>query len=406
MADIHAWLHFLIVYQRGILREKARTPEVCAMLKKMGQFMSTFVLKRLLDLFLEEGYFDGLHAKLIRQLFVDQCKDLRKDAVALVDAWAIPDFVLKALIGKYDGDIYPAYFATVNAAQKSFEPTKYWLNSNHISAFKMDSSSTQFIAFFGATGGCANACLAHTLNAGLHATALARTPSKLTDMLLAQGVSQATLDDQLNIVEGNIADVAAIKSVLLSKDNHPVIASQIISGIGGAPSARFSVMKPLTVDDPEVCAVAVKNIMLALGEIYAEHPTTSEHKPSITVISSTGLSDAHEDVPFGFRLFYRMALQEPHKDKKEMERLITDNATHPIESSRLFRGVIILRVSLLRGDQNIKKGKGWQKVRAGTEDKPAIGYTINRADVGEWIFEQIIKSGGENWYGQKVTLTS
>ncbi|KAG0048779.1 acyl-Coenzyme A oxidase [Gryganskiella cystojenkinii] len=127
MADIHAWRHFLIIYQGGIQRERTSKPEAYAMLKKMGQLMSTFVLKRHLDLFLEEGYFDGSHAKLVRQLFLDQCKDLRKDAVALVDAWVIPDFVLKAPIGKYDGDIYPAYFAAVNAAQKSFEPTQYWL---------------------------------------------------------------------------------------------------------------------------------------------------------------------------------------------------------------------------------------------------------------------------------------
>ncbi|KAF9347824.1 hypothetical protein BGX26_000718 [Mortierella sp. AD094] len=270
----------------------------------------------------------------------------------------------------------------------------------------MSSSSTQFIAFFGATGGCANACLAHTLNAGLHATALARTPSKLTDMLLAQGISQATLDAQLNITEGDIDNIAAIKSVLLSKDTHPVIASQIISGIGGAPTVKFSIKTPFALDNPEICATAVKNIMLALSEIYTEHLTTSEHKPSITVISTTGLSNVHEDVPFGFRFLYHVALAEPHKDKKEMERLVSENASHPIESLRLFRGAIILRVSLLRGDQNIKKGKGWQKVKTGTEDKPAIGYTINRADVGQWIFEQIVKTGGENWYGQKVTLTT
>ncbi|KAG0306588.1 fatty-acyl coenzyme A oxidase [Dissophora globulifera] len=127
VADIHAWRHFLIIYQCGIQSEKTRRPEAYAMLKKMGQLMSTFVLKKHLDLLLEEGYFDGLHAKLVKQLFLDQCKDLRKDAVALVDAWAIPDFVLKAPIGKYDGDIYPAYFAAVNAAQKSFEPSEYWL---------------------------------------------------------------------------------------------------------------------------------------------------------------------------------------------------------------------------------------------------------------------------------------
>ncbi|KAG0206715.1 acyl-Coenzyme A oxidase [Mortierella sp. GBA30] len=124
LADVHSWRYFLIVYQRGIEREKSKP--VYFMLKKMGQLMSTFVLQRHLDLFLEEGYFDGVHAKAIRQLFLEQCKDLRKDAVPLVDAWAIPDFVIKAPIGKYDGNIYPAYFGTVNAAQKSFDPPEYW----------------------------------------------------------------------------------------------------------------------------------------------------------------------------------------------------------------------------------------------------------------------------------------
>ncbi|KAG0303497.1 acyl-Coenzyme A oxidase [Dissophora globulifera] len=124
LADVHAWRYFLILYQRGIQREK--NTSVYPQLRQMGQLMSTFAIRKHLDLFLEEGYFDGSHAKLIRQLFLDQCKALRKDAVPLVDAWAIPDFVIKAPIGKYDGNIYPAYFATVTAAQKSFDPPAYW----------------------------------------------------------------------------------------------------------------------------------------------------------------------------------------------------------------------------------------------------------------------------------------
>ncbi|KAG0245586.1 hypothetical protein B0O80DRAFT_384886 [Mortierella sp. GBAus27b] len=125
LADVHAWRYYLILYQRGIEAHKDKKSEY-AMLIKIGQLMSTFVLRRNLDLFLEEGYFDGSHAKLIRQLFLDQCKDLRKDAVPLVDAWALPDYIVKAPIGKYDGDIYPAYFGTVNAAQKSYDPPAYW----------------------------------------------------------------------------------------------------------------------------------------------------------------------------------------------------------------------------------------------------------------------------------------
>ncbi|KAF9138463.1 acyl-Coenzyme A oxidase [Mortierella sp. GBA39] len=129
LADVHSWRYFLILYQQGINRHK-HTP-VYEMLRKMGQLLSTLVLQRHLDLFLEEGYFNGSHAKMVRQLFLDQCKDLRKDAIPLIDAWAIPDFILKAPIGKYDGNIYPAYFGTVTAAQQSFDAPTYWHKHAH-----------------------------------------------------------------------------------------------------------------------------------------------------------------------------------------------------------------------------------------------------------------------------------
>ncbi|KAF9134102.1 hypothetical protein BGX30_012050 [Mortierella sp. GBA39] len=270
------------------------------------------------------------------------------------------------------------------------------------------SSSTQFIAFLGATGGCTNACLVHTLTAGFYATALARTPSKLTDMLLAQGLSQSIIDTQLTIIKGDIADIHALKAVLTNNSitttgtSTVKIASQIISGIGGTPQMHMSLSKPLTIDNPEICATATKNIIQALQEIYAAHPSTSQHRPSITVISTTGVSDVREDVPFGFRTFYHVVLAEPHKDKKVMEDLVVANAS---PTTGVFRGAVIIRPSLLKGDQNVKHGKGWQKVKVGVEDRPAVGYTIHRADVGQWICEQIVKTGGESRFGQKVTLT-
>ncbi|KAF9426888.1 hypothetical protein BGZ76_002556, partial [Entomortierella beljakovae] len=127
--------------------------------------------------------------------------------------------------------------------------------------------------------------------------------------------------------------------------------------------------------------------------------------PSITVISTTGVSDI-QDVPFGFRFLYHIVLADPHKDKKEMERLITENMTETDESSRAFRGAIVVRPSLLTGDHDVKGGQGYQKLRVGQEDKPVLGYTIHRADVGQWIFEEVVKNGGEQYFGQKVTLTN
>ncbi|KAG0007981.1 hypothetical protein BGZ81_004436, partial [Podila clonocystis] len=62
-----------------------------------------------------------------------------------------------------------------------------------------------------------------------------------------------------------------------------------------------------------------------------------------------------EDVPFRFRTMYHVVLADPHKDKKVMENIITENAAG---SGAVFRGAIAVRPSLLKGDQNIKKGKG------------------------------------------------
>ncbi|KAF9200293.1 acyl-Coenzyme A oxidase [Haplosporangium sp. Z 27] len=124
LADVHCWRYFLILYGQGIERHKNKP--LFPVLQKIGKLLATVALQRHLSIFLEESYFDGEVAKNVEKVFVDQCKDLRNDAVPLVDAWEIPDFVIKAPIGKYDGDIYPAYFATVNAAQKSLDPPAYW----------------------------------------------------------------------------------------------------------------------------------------------------------------------------------------------------------------------------------------------------------------------------------------
>jgi hypothetical protein len=54
----------------------------------------------------------------------------------------------------------------------------------------------------------------------------------------------------------------------------------------------------------------------------------------------------------------------------------------------------------------VKDGIGPDKIKAGKEQKPAVGYSIRRADVGRWIFENIIKNDAQGWEGEMVTLTS
>lgn len=64
---------------------------------------------------------------------------------------------------------------------------------------------------------------------------VARTPSKLTELLLSKGVSQSAISSHLSVTEGDVRDVSVVKSALSPNGQ---IASIIISGIGER-SLRF-----------------------------------------------------------------------------------------------------------------------------------------------------------------------
>ena len=268
----------------------------------------------------------------------------------------------------------------------------------------MSSPASTTIAFFGATGGCTSSCLAHTLQQGYTAVALARTPSKLTTQLLAHGIDQAVIDKQLTIVQGNATDVAAVKDTLVSRKDGTLV-SKIVFGIGGTPKLQASLRSPATFENPEVCRQATETIQSALREVYTETPALKDTKPFLSFISTTGISDGPEDVPMGFRSLYHVLLATPHADKRRMEGAITSNMNGQ-EEDRLYRGFTGIRPSFLVGDGNIKSAaKGWKALKVGTEKNPAVGYTICRSDVGQWIFEETVKKDGEEYFGKMVTLT-
>ena len=121
--------------------------------------------------------------------------------------------------------------------------------------------SKPLVAFFGATGGCCAAALTRSLNAGFTCTActylpetpktlvsqlilftVARTPAKLTELLLSKGVSQSTITSYLHITEGDVLDDKAVKSVLSHDGKN---ASIILSGIGNHPFFTYPSPLPL-----------------------------------------------------------------------------------------------------------------------------------------------------------------
>lgn len=275
-------------------------------------------------------------------------------------------------------------------------------------------STIKTFAFIGATGGCTNACLANLLlsDGGYKAIALARTPQKLVDSLLKQpGITQSTINERLTIIQGDARNVADMKKILLIPRNHtadsensPVVVDGIVSGVGAVPSREKGKLFSIKFDNPNITEQTSTTLVTALREIYAERDQQQEgKKPILAVVSTTGITEKDEkrDVPCLFKPGYEYLLATPHADKRKMEAIITSP-----ENQLLFKAVVIVKPAFLTGDGNLSSAKGLANIRIGTEENPAVGYFIARADVGEFIWEEVCKKEEPRWFGKKVTLTN
>ena len=204
---------------------------------------------------------------------------------------------------------------------------------------------------------------------------MARTPTRLTDLLLSRGISQATLDSHLRITQGDVKDTTPVTTVLSPPGDQ---VTHIISGIGMIFGLHT---------DTTICATAISSIVSALKALKPAQP------PRLTVISTTGISAGPRDVPFLMMPLYLGLLSIPHKDKKAMEDLVVEAGKQGVVG-----GWTIVRASALT---NGKATDG--RVRVGTEGKPVVGYTISREDVGGWIYREVVVKGA--WVGERVSLS-
>lgn len=267
------------------------------------------------------------------------------------------------------------------------------------------------ICFFGATGGVANACLTRVLNSGeFKAIALARTPEKLRAQLLnQQNLDEATIDGNLTIVKGDATSIEDVERALLARVSGGTDSSlpcMIITSVGGAPVFQFSVWQPLNIiaiDNPNICGMAADTLISALQLIYANQPNLAILKPAVTFTSTTGISKGAEDVPYWYRYLYHQLLYTPHMDKKAMEDKLCAQMSTP---KAVFSSVTGIRPTILGGTGALKEATQPVNIRAGTENKPALGYFIQRADVGSWMYENVVRNQDSSWRGELISLTA
>ncbi|KAJ1650810.1 fatty-acyl coenzyme A oxidase [Dispira simplex] len=109
---MHCYYFVISRFIDGISRASPATQPI---LTKLCLLYATYSMQEHAGEFLQAGYFDGAQIAVIRDAVIQLLQDLRRDAVPLVDAFNYTDFVINSPLGRYDGNVYEAYFNLVRA---------------------------------------------------------------------------------------------------------------------------------------------------------------------------------------------------------------------------------------------------------------------------------------------------
>jgi acyl-CoA oxidase len=94
----------------------AHSPLAAVMCRVKDLFALWWMQQRLGE-FYESGYLaDGGQAEMVREGVRRALRELRPDAVPLCDAWGHTDHSLNSVLGRRDGQVYDALFASAQAA--------------------------------------------------------------------------------------------------------------------------------------------------------------------------------------------------------------------------------------------------------------------------------------------------
>ena len=93
-----AYVEHLVLQQFQLAIAKVKDAQLKTVLERLCSLYALSTLEKHKGWFLEQDYFSGVKTKAIRRMVDELCATLRRDARALVDAFAIPDSLLGAEI--------------------------------------------------------------------------------------------------------------------------------------------------------------------------------------------------------------------------------------------------------------------------------------------------------------------
>ncbi len=211
------------------------------------------------------------------------------------------------------------------------------------------------VAVFGATGGTGRAVIEAALDAGHSVTAFARQADQISPV------------NGLHVVEGDVMESSQVALAMNDQD-------AVVISLGNSQNAFALLLGARRTTPKDVCEVGTRNILAAL-------PSGSDIP--IIVVGAFGTGDTAANLPFMFKLFYRLVLREQMADKEKQDEVLKASA---------FAYTLIQPVALTD-----KPSIGtWTASRDGSFGKSEV----SRSDLAAFIVQRL-----ENSRDERETIT-
>lgn len=191
------------------------------------------------------------------------------------------------------------------------------------------------IALFGATGGTGQQIIQQALASGHSVSALARDPSRL-----------AVQNERLTVVQGDVLDPVKVSETITGAD-------VVIVSLGN------------TSNNPDY---VVSNGTQVIVDGMTEPGTPKR----VITITSLGVGDSRDQVPFAFKMLMSTVLKKPMEDKERQEALVRASGLD----------WIIVRPG------GLTDGPATGSYKAGVDVNLTAGQ-VSRADVAAFVLQQI-----------------
>ncbi|XP_035916187.1 peroxisomal acyl-coenzyme A oxidase 3 [Anopheles stephensi] len=102
-------------------------------LERLGSLYGAGTVLRHIGVFYQGGYFSTQSnaMALLQQSVLDLLPTIKRDAIAIVDAIAPPDFIINSPLGMNDGDVYRHMESAIMQAPEALERPKWWRDVVH-----------------------------------------------------------------------------------------------------------------------------------------------------------------------------------------------------------------------------------------------------------------------------------